>query len=330
LIARRIAGRARRAFRASGRGPADPRVDDLIAEVERLGSRISGLEEAAGAIGPRRYVAQREFVRPTSPGEFMPYSTCNATDVMHPRFAEISDALHLEFGWSRKLWEWVFITHHLLTSGVVVPGSRGLVFGVGEERLPAFFAGLGANVVATDAPRDVGESSGWIETGQHVSSLETIRYTDIVDGDIFDSHVSYRTCDMREIPSDLVDFDFNWSSCCFEHLGSLDAGIDFVLRAVETLRPGGVAVHTTELNLSSNDETVTHGDTVIYRLRDIEALIRALRERGHEVTPFRLGPTDQYWDHYVDVPPYRGGVHLKLLLEGYVCTSVGIVVRRGA
>lgn len=291
--------------------------------------RVEALERGAGAIGPRDYIPAPPFVTSTSTGEFMRYSTCNATDLMHPRFAEICDLLNHPFGWHRKLWEWVFVVHHLLSSGVVAPGSRGLGFGVGEERLPALFASLGAQVMATDAPHDIGAAAGWIETGQHLSSLSRIRYTDLVDGEVFDANVAFRTCDMNDIPSDLVGFDFNWSSCCFEHLGSLEAGCDFILRAVDTLRPGGIAVHTTELNLSSNDETVVAGDTVIYRIRDIKELIRRLRDRGHDASPFVLGPTAQYWDHYVDTPPYQGGVHLKLLLENWVCTSVGIVVRRG-
>ena len=178
---------------------------------------------------------------------------------------------------------------------LVQPGSRGLVFGVGSERLPALFASLGANIVATDAPTEVGEADGWAETGQHFSSLAQIRYPEIVAGEVFDANVSYRTCDMRDIPAELSGFDFNWSSCCFEHLGSLDAGMDFVIAAVEnTLRSGGIAVHTTEFNLTSNEHTVTEGPTVIYRRRDIDELVRRLRDRGahregvHRRAPFAL------------------------------------------
>ncbi len=96
---------------------------------------------------------------------------------------------------------------------------------------------------------------------------------------------------MRAIPAELSGFDFNWSSSCFEHLGTLDAGIDFVIAAVEnTLRSGGIAVHTTEYNLTSNEHTVTEGPTVIYRRRDIDELVRRLRDRGHIVTEFTVAP----------------------------------------
>ena len=51
---------------------------------------------------------------------------------------------------------------------------------------------------------------------------------------------------MRDLPDDLGSFDFIWSSCSFEHLGSLGEGERFVLEALRFLKPGGVAVHTTE------------------------------------------------------------------------------------
>ena len=135
---------------------------------------------------------------------------------------------------------------------------------------------------------------------------------------------------MNNIDPSLGGYDFNWSSCCFEHLRSLEHGLQFVINAVEkTLKVGGIAVHTTKYNASANDATLTEGVTVIYRRRDMEDLVRRLRERGHEVQPFIIGPPSHALDYHVDVPPYSHDIHLKLLLATYVTTSVGIVVRRG-
>ena len=299
-------------------------------EVAGLTTKVELLEAQLRAAQDHLYVPNPAVRADDVAADFMKYSTCTAVDFLQPRYVEICEMLKHPTDWHRKLWEWVFEIHHLLESGAVAPGSRGLVFGVGTERLPALFASLGANVVATDAPTAVGQSQGWIETGQHVASLAGIRYPEIVDGDIFDQRVSYSTCDMRNIPPELNGFDFNWSSCCFEHLGSLDAGMNFVVNAVEnTLRPGGIAVHTTEFNLSSNEHTVETGDTVIYRRRDIEELIQRLRNRGHTVKEFAVAPATHPWDFYVDTPPYTSKVHLKLLLAQYVCTSAGLVIQRG-
>jgi hypothetical protein len=135
---------------------------------------------------------------------------------------------------------------------------------------------------------------------------------------------------MNAIDEDLDNFDFTWSSCCFEHLGSLAAGMQFVVNSVEkTLRVGGIACHTTEFNVSSNTETVESGGTVIYRKRDIEELISCLRDRGHHVEPLVIGESNHYLDNHIDVPPYAKEPHLKLRLAGHVTTSIGLVIRRG-
>ncbi len=324
-----IAGLRRHVARGHTAVTASPDAN-LLQELDGLRHRIELIEARVAAREDHFFVPSPPF--PPAPlDEFMRYSTCSSADFVHPRYVEICGMLKHPCDWHRKLWEWVFVVHHLLESGVVSPGSKGLVFGVGSERLPALFASLGAKILATDAPSDVGEAEGWVETGQHLSSLAQIRYPEIVDGEVFGANVSFSTCDMRNIPSELVDFDFNWSSCCFEHLGSLEAGMDFVVNAVEnTLRKGGVAVHTTEFNLTSNDLTVKEGPTVIYRRRDIEELVQRLRDRGHIVKEFTVAPPSHYWDFHVDTPPYTSKVHLKLLLERYVTTSVGIVVQRGA
>jgi hypothetical protein len=227
--------------------------------------------------------------------------------------------------WHRKQWEWVFVVHHLLKHGALKPGARGIGFGVGQESLPALFASLGCEVLATDAPVDDG---GWVETGQHSDSLDALRAPWIVDNAEFDRLVRHRAVDMNDIPDDLSGFDFTWSSCCFEHLGSLEAGMRFVERSVGLLRPGGIAVHTTEYNVGSNDETLSEGGTVIYRYRDIESLVDRLRAAGHSVVPFRVASYGHHLDGHVDAPPY-GSPHLKLELDKYVTTSVGVVAWNG-
>ncbi|EML1597820.1 class I SAM-dependent methyltransferase [Burkholderia cenocepacia] len=220
--------------------------------------------------------------------------------------------------------------HKLLESGVVAPGRRGIVFGVGQERLPALFASMGASIVATDAPPEIGVASGWRQSNQHSDSLSQLRYDDIAPSNVFYARVRHRYCDMTAIPDDLNGFDFTWSSCCYEHLGSLEAGAQFVIDSVEkVLKVGGVACHTTEFNLSSDDETIEEGPTVLYRRRDMVELIDRLRQRGHTVEPFVIAPDSHFLDHHVDVPPWTHNPHLKLRMGEYVATSAGILVTRG-
>jgi len=309
--------------------PQHGSAQDLKGEVDALRAELDRAVASMRVNAPN-YLPQPPFFYPDGPGGFMQFSNCTAADFLHPRFSEICGLLEHGFTYHRKLWEWVYIIHHLLESGIVKPGARGLVFGVGSEKLPAFFASLGASIVATDAPAEIGEANGWSATGQHSASLDNLRHADLIDTATFDRLVTYESCDMNAISGHLQDFDFNWSSCCFEHLGDLEAGMQFIINAVEkTLRIGGIAVHTTEFNLSSNDETVESGHTVIYRRRDMEELIRRLRERGHQAEELRLAPDAHPLDYHVDAPPYSHHPHIKLMLSQYVATSIGIVVRRG-
>jgi hypothetical protein len=256
-------------------------------------------------------------------------SNCTYADIAHPAYARWCRRMGMQAIPHRKQWEWVYILQQLESTGRLQPGMRGLGFGVGRERLPAVFAAMGVSVVATDSPMDVVEGTEWQESGQHSQSVAHLSHPGIVDDDVLARHVSHRPCDMRTIDPDLQGFDFNWSSCCFEHLGSIEVGLQFVVDAVEqTLVPGGVAVHTTECNLSS-DETLETGSTVLFRPSDLERLVTMLRERGHQVDPFVVAPPVHPLDFHVDTEPYRHHVHLKLMLGDYVTTSVGITVIRG-
>jgi SAM-dependent methyltransferase len=180
----------------------------------------------------------------------------------------------------RKQWEFVYVLQSLQHYGMLKPDHRGIGFGVGVEPLPAIFASLGCSVLATDLAADDARAADWSATAQHVSEVSALRFPHICPDDRFDAAVSYRPVDMTAIPEDLVDFDFCWSSCAYEHLGSIKAGLKFVQDSIRCLKPGGLAVHTTELNLSSNADTVASGGTVLFRRQDIEGLVSALTAEG--------------------------------------------------
>jgi hypothetical protein len=226
----------------------------------------------------------------------------------------------------RKVWEWSFIFHHLQKEGKLAGGMKGLGFGVGLERLPSAFASRGCMIVATDSPPDIG--APW-QGQQHSGHKSQLFFKGIVDEEIFDSRVSFRVCDMNGIDPGLTGFDFCWSACAFEHLGSLDAGARFVANSLKSLKIGGIAVHTTEFNLSSNSDTSFVGGTVIYRRKDIDELHRMLVEAGHMARPIPIVIGSADLDSHVDVPPYTHNPHLKLRLMNFVTTSIGIVIERG-
>lgn len=236
----------------------------------------------------------------------------------------------------RKLWELAFICQALEERDLLRPGRRGLGFAVGAEKLPAFFASRGCAITATDLPNDDDRRTAWANTGQWVGERDKLNEHGLCAADAFDRLVTYRPVDMNAVPDDLTGFDFTWSTCSFEHCGSLELGLRFLERQLDCLKPGGLAVHTTEFNLSSNDATVTEGSFVIYRLRDIEEFCGRMVAAGHFVEPLDLHPGSHRLDRHVDKPPYHdiqtapsGDVkHLRLDLVGHVSTSVALIIRK--
>ena len=101
--------------------------------------------------------------------------------------------------------------------------------------------------------------------------------------------------------------------------------------AMRFLKPCGIAVHTTEYNVSSNDETLPKAKTVVYRRRDIEQLAMTLRKQccGMETVDFDTG-THPFDLNYDREPFFRSGrKHLKLEIGGFVCTSIVFVIHKG-
>ncbi len=266
-------------------------------------------------------------VDPAAP--FMPYSTCASHDFFHPEFKRLSQIVGLPEVFHRKYWEWIFVVNHAFRTQSIGPGKRGIVFGVGQEQLPAVFAKAGSFITATDAPTEIGVGQGWQAGSEFASGLAAMPHGDM-DRAEFERMVEWRECDMNAIDPRFSGYDFCWSSCCLEHLGDLRKGLDFIVNSVEkTLKIGGVAVHTTEFNLTSNIDTVESGQTVIYRRCDIENFILELEARGHAVEPFRVAPDSLVIDGYVDTPPFSAPPHLRLRLEGFASTSAGLVITRG-
>ena len=229
----------------------------------------------------------------------------------------------------RKSWEFAFVPEVLSRMGQLEAGKRGLGFGVGREPFVSLLASHEVDVVATDLEPTAREAKGWIRSGQHADSVDHMCWEEVCSLERFREHVSWRPVDMRAIPGDLADFDFCWSICSLEHLGTLEAGLEFIRNSIATLKPGGIAVHPTEFNLSSNDETVESGPTSIYRRRDMEALKQRLENDGHEVAAFDFTVGDGLLDHYVDIPPYFDEPCLRFLFATFTLTSVAIVVRAG-
>lgn len=228
----------------------------------------------------------------------------------------------------RKQWEYVYILHSLHERGMLNRGKTGLGFGVGTEPLTACFAGYDVKVLATDLDYEEASKVGWVKTNEHASSHKMLNLNNICNNKLFNKNVSFRVVDMTDIPPDVNGFDFCWSSCALEHLGSLESGLSFVENSLKCLTPGGIAIHTTEYNLSSNDDTITEGSYVAYRKKDLEGFVEKLTAQGHYVEPLFLDNGFDQIERYIDLPPYRDEPHIRLRLNQYTCTSVGLIIQK--
>jgi len=229
----------------------------------------------------------------------------------------------------RKIWEYCFIAETLKKYDLLREGMHGLGFAVGTEPLPAAFCSLGAKITATDLNFDEASKLGWVDTNQHAKNLENLNIKNICSQEKFLKLCSFQNVNMNNIPEHLKEFDFVWSACALEHLGSLKHGEEFIYNSLKCLKPGGIAVHTTEYNFSSNDKTVEFGSTVLYRRQDIEKIVAKLRLDGHIVSEINFSGSALEGDTYLDFPPYNTThKHLKLIMNDFVITSIGLIIQK--
>jgi len=241
----------------------------------------------------------------------------------------------------RKLWELSYILQALHENGMIAPDKKGLGFGSGMEPLSSYLASQGVPSTVTDLPIEEAEGKGWIETSQHASSLDNAFHPTLVDRERFDRLVGFRPVDMNAIPDDLTGYDFCWSVCALEHLGSIEKGLAFIERSLDTIKPGGISVHTTEFNIEDGP-TIDNWPSVLFQRRHFEELAERLAAKGHRMAPFNFDPGDKILDRFIDLPPWSHDaaqqgldswlgdpVHLKVGTDGFIATCAGILVTKG-
>lgn len=297
-----------------------PRIRPTVLQPEDRSLYLAGQGRKAGK--------SRSLERPGSAEGTLCSCLCTAERLASPAFREWCSRIKHEWGWFRKLWEWGFICEALSERGLLAPGRRGLGFAVGQEPLPALFASLGCEVLATDLDSADTRAQTWWGYLQADDISAALNQSGICDPAQFRRLVSYNSVDMTRIPDGLGGFDFTWSTCSFEHCGSIELGKQFIWDQMKCLKPGGIAVHTTEFNLSSNDETVATGPIVVFRRRDIEDIARGLIAAGHEVAPLDLSLGNHRYNRRVDKPPHTGRVHLRLQIDRFAATSIGLIIRK--
>ena len=237
----------------------------------------------------------------------------------------------------RKFWELCYVSQVLFSEGQLAPGRRGICFGCGTEPLPSLFAKYGAIITATDLDQSHPEAQVWQSTAQHASTVETLRRPDICADPRALANIEFQAVNMTAIPREFDgQFDFCWSTCALEHLGTLAKGLEFIENSMRVLKPGGVAVHTTEFTMDEGP-TIDNYPIVLYQRGHFEDLATRLGENGHDMVEFDFNPGTEVLDRFVNLPPYfnnpligaHHSAHLKLVFDGFTCTSAGLIVRAG-
>ena len=316
--------------------PALTDLDVLTANVKNLGYEVARrrVEEVLSTVDTSAEPRHHGMVSKAT----------TQADMESPWFAHWCAQLHIAPLYHRKLWEFAVLLQTLHEHDLLRSGVRGVGFGCGEEPLASYFASHGMDALITDLDAGQSAGKGWVETGQHAVSKELAFKADLVDRERFDRHVTHRFVDMNEIPDDIGDgYDFCWSVCAMEHVGSIEQGLTFVERSLQLLRPGGIAIHTTEYNYLPTADTISSGPTVLFQRKHFEQLAERIAASGGRM----LGPDfdigSGVLDRYVDVPPYflEGGLmgtgafdsvnqaaHLRMLLGGFPITCFAVIAER--
>mgnify|MGYP001182247361 CR=1 FL=1 len=253
-------------------------------------------------------------------------AACNSVQLKSPSFQQWMGKLgRPSMLMHRKVWEWAFISQALEERGMLQPGRNGLAVAGGKGPLIGLYASLGCNVVAAEADREAASMSAWMAMRPSVAS----RGAGSIAADDVSRQVFFRVIDMNDFPGELEGFDFVWSSCAMQHLGSIEAASEFLSRSVRCLRPGGLAIHTTEYNFGSGEDTLDHGPTVLFRKSDIDSMVQRLRSEGHTVEPVDYDTGDAADDRVIQSPPYDAQPCLKIWVGPHPTTSLGLIIRAG-
>ena len=145
----------------------------------------------------------------------------------------------------------------------------------------------------------------------------------------FNDNVEFENADMTRISKTFNNkYDIVWSNCALGHLGSIDKGLKFIEKSLDCLKPGGIAVHTTETNIVSDSDTIETGGTVIFRRKDLIGIFYKLRSLGYECAPLYLNFGSDPEDKSISFNPYEGDNLLKLNADGYLLSQMVLIIRK--
>jgi len=249
-------------------------------------------------------------------------------DMVSPWLAYWARELDLPVRAHRKLWEYAVVLQAFYEAGVLKPNARALGFGVGNEPLPSYLASLGMQVLASDMAG--------------VADPEAIFQERFLPRDAFEARVEVSDIHFGRLndPS-LRDFDACWSCSVVGALGDEHIAEEAMIKSMDVLRPGGVAVHVMEFAFAP--DVPEERNDIFFPRSFFESLARGLNGRGHKVRPLSFALGSHPLDAYVDIaaldvdgaealeglwsfdPP---APHLKVAMGDVMTTSFVLITQR--
>ncbi|MDX1923722.1 MAG: hypothetical protein SFT91_00560 [Rickettsiaceae bacterium] len=261
-----------------------------------------------------------------SPEYMLQSQSCTQSQFDSFGYKDLVSQLDQQPQYNRRQWEMVYIIKALQERSMLTSNKNGVGFGLISDPLRSLFAKPGMQIVFYQVNKIISEDQGQIYA-QQVESLGNHFDDKALFNNESSNSILIKKLESSSIPSEFQIFDFLWSSATASYLGSIDKGERFILDSVNSIKPGGVAVHILEYNLSSNEGTIFEGSVVLFRKKDIQKIVTNLVQKGHEVY-LNLNPGSGKLDYYIDPPPYKPNPHIKAKIGGYASTSFGIIIRK--
>ncbi|MBK6912349.1 MAG: class I SAM-dependent methyltransferase [Ignavibacteriales bacterium] len=182
---------------------------------------------------------------------------CDSADWFEPEFNRIiREELEEVPKFHRKQWEFAMIYYILEKQGLISEDKIGLSVGGGYERVLYSIARRINHLTVTD----LYELETTWDTARTDSPEALIKQRMPFNMDI--NKLSVINMDMRDLKFEDNSFDFCYSSCSVEHIGSFEDFLKHLDEVWRVLKEEGIYVFTTELHLG--DETIRDPNNYIF------------------------------------------------------------------
>ena len=308
-----------RAVLPETRSPEPSAAPDITAAALRLNARAAAAFSVAQLLDKAQAAPLLQTVGLGSRPPVM-------QDVVSPWLAYWARELELPVRAHRKLWEYAVVLQAFYEAGVLKAGSRALGFGVGDEPLPSYMASLGMKVLASDMPG--------------VTDPDAIFQDRFLPREAFDERVEVSDIHFGKFnDASLRDFDACWSCSVVGALGAEHIAEEAMIKSMDVLRPGGLAVHVMEFAFAP--DLPEERNDIFFPRSFFESLERALNGRGHAVRPVSFALGTHPLDAYVDIADLdvKGAMaledlwrfdppapHLKVSMGDVMTTSFALIV----